>query len=170
MLTPTCRCGLCLRKADHRLRRLLHKKSPETTKSQSLPFNNMAATSQEAFRGPPNTSLSSQPKSGKRLRGWPKKRSKANPHQNLIVQPVLLETGEKNVIIEIQALELERNDRGSGEFRWAAIWLRRLQQRKKQRKSDLKSPPKILTLAEQLQEAQQTPLDAPDSRVYHILL
>ena len=120
------------------------------------------------------SSSSGQPKSpspksslGKHLKGWPKKREKLQPNETPIIAKTSATRSEEYPVIDPLVLQ-----NANKETRWAVIWLSRLQpRRKKSRKNDNlgaqseKIQTTIMTLAEQLQEAQSTPLTVPNSKV-----
>ena len=112
-------------------------------------------------------SPSSKSRLSKRLKGWPKKRQKLRPNETTIIAESSATASKEYPIIDPLVLQ-----NANKETWWAAIWLSRLQPgRKKTRKNDnqgahnAKMRPTIVTLAEQLQEAQLTPLSVPNSNV-----
>src|SRR5271170_1413036 len=124
-------------------------------------------TSQTSSLGQPNSFPSTPSTSKKRFKGWPKKRTTSPPNAVPItnLSPTPSEQFEIRHPLRRPIDEMEGVVREAG---WAAIWLRRLNLRKKSSSSyDSKCPneairPTIKTLAEQLQEAQSTPLALPN--------
>ena len=119
------------------------------------------SSSSSQQKSPSSTPLS------KRLKGWPKKRQKLQPSETPIIAESSATPRDEYPIIDPLVL---RNV--SKETRWAAIWLSRLQPgRKNTRKNDSQGTqssrvrPTVMTLAEQLREAQLTPLSVPNSNV-----
>ena len=98
-----------------------------------------------------------------RLRGWPKKRHKQQP---LNVHDV---PSEIEVLPECELQEAEMTV--ETETTWAILWLRRLRPRRKSRLTSVgkgkgeQEQPRLMTLAEQLREAQESPLLVPQSKV-----
>jgi hypothetical protein len=129
-------------------------------------------TSQTLPLGQPSNVPSTQSKSDKQFKRWSKKRTMQRPIDIPIIADSSLTSNENYNIHEALDLTIYISGgtvKGTG---WAAIWLRRLKLRKKSRKSENSIPqnqtnrPRLITLAEQLQEAQPTPLSQPSSKVF----
>ena len=103
---------------------------------------------------------------GAAFHGWPKKRRKQRSEE---IQKSVPEQPDD----ECEVFETEVTV--GRDTRWAVLWLRRLQPRKRLgKRSQLKlererETPKLVTLAEQLRQAQEVPLALPDSKVLSAL-
>jgi hypothetical protein len=108
------------------------------------------------------SSQEARSRTGGALHGWPKKRRKQRPEETKKAVPEPpdeeCEPFEGEVVV-------------GRETRWAVLWLRRLQSRKRlgkatQVKSERqRETPRVMTLAEQLHEAQEVPLSLTDLKV-----
>jgi hypothetical protein len=99
----------------------------------------------------------------RRLPGWPKKRK-------VIQIEFAGKSTTETTITEHHKMVSEELEVGR-DVRWAALWLRRLQPRKRSKRDsgdkgkDVKERKVIKTLAEQLHEAQDSSIALPDAKV-----
>ena len=116
---------------------------------------------------PPKSNLS------KRLPKWRKKPSKSQ-QQTLSIKETLISVRTEEYILAFPDTLQSPEDLEAGaacKETWAALWLRRLRPRKRKLKGisnaqNSEVRPKLMTLAEQLEEAQTTPLCIPDAKVH----
>jgi hypothetical protein len=120
------------------------------------------ARSSAASNSPSSPEVKSR--TGGAFHGWPKKRRKQEEEET---QKSVSELGDNECdLFEAEVVLCK-------DTRWAVIWLRRLQPRKRRlgKATQLKleggrETSKVMTLAEQLHQGEEIPLSLPDSKVH----
>lgn len=131
----------------------------------------MASSGQEGRS--PSHNLSSKSPLGKRFPKWTKKNNRKPPPHSILTSEQMYATRNEHLRIEIShdgQTVAEYETKMPGKETWAKIWLKRLQPHWKQKatESDIQNDAgatKLVTLAEQLREAQDTSMYTSDSKV-----